>query len=777
MTLPSIYSVINFKNVTNLLGLDYANSSSISACCPFCSAYALSVYCDMGNQEEWIYCHQCKRSAGVIAMAADLLGMTEPDTLDFLVKNLNLQLTDAELRKLRNIPKRRDKYRAFWTSAQDNLLNPTKAQRAMLQQRGFELPTRMTAQELMDGPCHLFGLSTVAEIQKTGHGYMTSRTGRNIAVVPFYKNQSTITRFAVISGRGTFFPIHAHSADRVAKQNLKNNYTPRPSTDTPGLAGLPLLYQSNEDSVVVTSGLSVFIQMHLHNFRSNNVPLALLAWEQHRTKRDLNCWPVLGGRKIVLWDTTPTSALLQMAMSADCHVSFDCPMTSRSNEDKEANGWQKWICRMAGADAHSRVVASSQPYERALKRWLNRVSSVQAAKLIQDCEQSSEATSSLVRRLYKNPEVSRIGRRINVSNRHSYRTRRIPVIELNGKWYDCHHDVILPAILRVRKIVNRSRPGRSAAEDRLAPNTYAGYVEIDGKRHNYVLPVRTVLQNNTDVIKLLCSLGVAATTYQPALSEFNPSTAKIGLNYFQAAMIFQPPRLVQAKDCVGWDGSGFQLRRGRIADGRITKTESCLFHDLSGGPALNVMSKSQLEKPVWNFDAYASEAAMALLLAVCAQVTAPAAGLNCQPVIYRHFAGHHFAAGVLSDLGVLQPGTRQYVKTVNWPEQLGKDEHRVSVATNWYVLISRRTRKNQYEGITVNISTKKRTLCLSDVPVGLDVMLVRYLIEQSKPCNSLITSSWEEWLKYTGTTMKRVFGPAAAAMIARAESRLSLVEK
>ena len=629
MSLLDIHSLITYSAIAPYIGLEPTAKYSVTSKCPYCGAQAWAIHQDNRNLEEWHYCSQCKATGSIIAMAADRLGMTEIEAMTYLSEQMQAPLGAEELSTYRAAKASAARYLRVWEYARVNVLKPSRAQVSFLKHLHWR-PTQMSSEQLLEGPAQIFGLlepkqarKLLGDISQTFNGTRKRlRMKEPLIVVPYHNTPTRVEGIDLISPSQT---MQLRATDYNAYQA------------TAGFAGLPLLMANPSETVVVTSMITNVIQLQMRHFSSNVHALPLVGWRQplipkgvgYKTPSPRRKWSSLGGRKVILWERHPTAAVVHQAMIENAHLSFIGPTTSRQRP-QEVGGtrWRNWVCHDPAIDIWRRVVRSSRPYEQALKSWAKRSTPGEQLSLLRDAELYDESTAKFVRKLMKPDLAGTVARKVTVPSGKGPSPARnyhwMTVIERDGKWFNLKGKELLPGIVRVTHVIVRPAGTKE----------YAGFFQAGDDKFEFHIPASdadmTWLKEFIFANGIYVERTTLATRAEKRLKseKFNP---------FEAAMRIVQPEVVQGLTSVGWDGEGFQLRNARLIDGTFRQNPEFKLPPDAPGPRRDHCKLTTAVKSALQKEGPEMEVVWALATALCAQITAPAAGLPAFPIyMYRN---------------------------------------------------------------------------------------------------------------------------------------------
>lgn len=735
MGLLDIHANITYSVIAPFLGMESISKYTAAAECPYCGAHAWSIHQDNRNLEEWHYCSQCKATGSVIAMAAERLEMTELETVRYLAEQLGYSPDCKSLQSYQKSLDLSQRYRKFWAHAHARMRQPSTEELKFLGSLGWRQRSAMSSDRVMSGPAQLYGLADPRAANlclKGGKSRSYTRLREVLAVVPFYRTPTVIGGFACFSPGRLFFTNNSAGQDLVKGDA--------------GFAGLQFLPQLQSDAVVVTSMLTNMVQLQMHHFSSNLMPLPLLSWRQSPMAVVQRQWSVLDGRQIVFWEREPTAAMLHQAIMSNANLSFIGPSITRQ-QPMEVKGprWKAWLRHDPAIDIWRRVVNSSRPYKQALKNWVRLATPQQKVKLLQDAETYEESTSRLVRSVLSPRINAQIGTRVTVntggtSQQPSKSTGQTLVIERNGQWYSQSGKVRFPGIVRVTHIVVRP----SGEQD------YVGYLKVDGQRADFQVP------RSKASMPWLCKFGLDNGMFmqldrdKTTLGKFR--TEKF--NPFEAAMRYEAPQVIAGVDRVGWDGTGFQFRGAHLVDGVFHQNPEFKLPGDAPGPKQSCSHLREEVKTALQKDSVEMEIVWATAIALCAQITAPAVELHpfgiwmhrkkCDPFLQTLYNRFEIWRG--------EPTGWKH----RWPRRL--DKWTVAVEkddTGFFMTHYQSEPPDKVQELLV-VEANDEDLQPRSITHSADKIVLNYLrhFTQQKP---EFPGSWENWKNYTVEQMREVF--------------------
>ena len=628
MSLLDIHSLITYSAIAPYIGLEPTAKYSVTSACPYCGAQAWAIHQDNRNLEEWHYCSQCKVTGTIIAMAAERLGMLEIEALTYLSGKLQSPVGAEELRTYQAAKANDSKYLRVWECARANMLTPTRDQINFLSRLHWR-PTAMSAEKLLEGPSRLFGLMEPKQVRKLLGDVSQRLDGTRkrlrmkepIVVVPFH---NTATRVEGINLTSPSQTMQLRATDYTAYQGSS------------GFAGLPLLLTNPSDAVVVTSMITNVMQLQIRHFGSNVHALPLVGWRQplvpqgvgYKTPPPQRKWSTLGGRRVVIWERTPTAATIHHALLENANLSFVGPGTSRQ-QAQEAGGsrWRAWVCHDPAIDIWRRVVRSSRPCEQALKNWMKKSTPAEQLNLLQDAERYDEDTAEFVRKLMKSGITGAVARKVTVPTGVQPKTAGtsyMTVLERGGKWFNLRGKQLLPGIVRVTHIVVRPSGTKE----------YVGFFQAGEDKFPFHIPLEEATMSWLREFVAANGVYIESSTLEKNTEKhlrgetFNP---------FEAARRISQPEMVRGLTSIGWDGGGFQLRNARLIDGTFRQNPEFKLPPDAPGPRRDHCKLTEAVKSALQKEGPEMEVVWAMAIALCAQITSPAVDLPAFPIyVYRN---------------------------------------------------------------------------------------------------------------------------------------------
>jgi hypothetical protein len=748
MHLIDITSSLTYTAIARYIGLQPCDKIGVATECPYCKANAWTIHQDSTNLEEWHYCAQCKVSGTVLAMAADRLNLSQEDAVQYLSDKLHNNLDIKAIRAFHHSLQLHDKFISFWEKVKKNLIYNRQEHIDIIEHLNWRFSTHMSIDRVNEGPASLFGVTSPKSSLKVFRKYFPIKDGP-IAVVPFYKTPTRIGAFVCLNNKREVL-IRPHAKTRT------NDF------GDVGFAGLQHLLSTESDTVVVTSMLQQMMQLQLHNFSSRHTPLPLLACRTVNTPRNQKQWTVLGDREIVIWEPYPTAAMLHQAMMTNARMTFVGPNEIRRKIGDVANSrWHAWVHHDPAIEVWRKIVNTSKPYEDALRNWLRIASTEQKNKLYKDAMSYSDAVAKLVRKVLSSKITTQLGRCITVPTKgqgsvagsHGY----TKIIEKDYKWFSLNGFVRMPAILRITHIVVRSN----------TPKEYIGYLQTANKKLNL-----RVFENQA-TMPWLRRFGIDNGIFMQADAYANIIRDRYTDNFdpFDAAFRLENPQIVVGLNKIGWDGTGFQLFNAKLFDGVFHQIPEFSFPENVPGPRQNACRLRDEVKFALKKENKEMEIVWAMACALCAQITAPAVGL--QPI------------GICINRRDYDPIVQQLYKlfgiykgpytgwTHNWPRRLDAVGIAVKRDTTGFFVGQAYINTFKPNDLIV-VRALDNELEPRKLTHSSDKIVLNYLkLFSTKSHKSPV--DWASWVAYTCQQMRELFDFAPVDTLNNGLARVSLI--
>jgi hypothetical protein len=751
VSLLELHSCIPYFSIAPFIGMEATSKYSVSIDCPYCSAHSFAIHQDNRNLEEWYYCYQCKATGSVIAMAAERLGMEETEAIRYLADQLEQSISDKVISSYYKSCDFKNKYLKFWDYASKRTATPSNAQRHYLAKLGWQIRSPMSTERLATGPAKLYGLADPKAAQKyLGKRFLAKEP---LVIVPFYRTPSVISGFSCLSPSRTS-NTNPQSSGQGANAMAKGE---------PGFAGLQFLPEFQSEIVVATSMLQNMVRLQMHHFSSNITPLPLLSWHQQVVQSVQKQWSVLSDRQLVIWENQPTAAILHQAMMCDAHIAFVGPgRGSKKVYQTTGDQWRKWVRHDPAIDTWRRVVKNAKPYEQALKTWVRSANAQEKVRLLQDAEQYDEHTAELVRSAIRPKLASKIGKRIRVGNHsrgsHAGQSQSYAVIiERGDKWYDLNGKIVFPGTVRVTHIV--VRPG--------GEQEYAGYLKVGDSKFDFHVPKKSA--TNRWLKDFGLNSGVLLQEDFYVNTYRNRKSNKF--NFFEAAIQFQEPEIVNGLSKVGWDGAGFQFKSSRLVNGTFIQNPDFKLPLDAPGPKQNFCLLNENVKTALQKDCKEMEVVWALATALCAQITAPVVDMQPYGVWIKRKKHDPFMQALYYRFAISKGSYDDWPH--RWPRRLDSVIATTKRdMTGFFVVRYMQNPSSQMQDI-VTVDADDDELQPRLVTHSADKILLNYLREFSKQ-EPEHPNSWESWVGQTHNKLKEVFSFVDTRAFEEAKNRLSV---
>lgn len=748
MHLLDVTSSLTYAAIARYIGLQPTNKTGVVSECPYCKAHAWTIHQDNTNLEEWHYCAQCKVSGTVLAMAADRLGLDEEDAVQYLADKLHCNLNIKAIRAFHSSLELNKRFDRFWQKVSQNLIRNQAEFNDIIQALNWSFSAHMSIDRRKEGPASLFGVLTPKSSKKILRKYFPIKDG-SVAVVPFYKTPTRIGSFVCLS-REKEVLIRPHVQGKAI------------SAGDIGFAGLQHLYATESSTVVVTTMLHQMMQLQLHNFSSRTTPLPLLACRPVSTPRNQKQWTILGDREIVIWEPTPTAAMLHQAMMTDARMTFIGPNDIRRKAgDVQHSRWHAWVHHDPAIEVWRKLVRTSRPYEEALKNWSRSATTEQKNKLYKDAMGYSDAVAQLVRKVLASKLTTNLGRCITVptkgngsaSGAHGY----TKIIEKDHKWLSLNGFVRMPAILRISHIVVRSNRERE----------YIGYLENNKKR----VPLR-VFESQANM-SWLRRFGIDNGIFMQADAYANILRDRYTDNFdpFDAALRFETPELVVGRDRIGWDGSGFQFHGAKLFDGVFHQIPEFSFPEDAPGPRQQSCRLRDEVKVALKKEGKEMEIVWALACALCAQITAPSIALQPIGICIQRKEYDPFMQ-LLYKLFCIHKGPYEDWRH-NWPRRLDQIGTALKKDITGFFVSQASLRDNRFNDLLV-VRAMENELEPRKITHSADKIVLNYLKYFSLSSHDSVVD-WAAWLTYTKAQFRKLFDFVPPETLQKGLNRLNLI--
>jgi hypothetical protein len=743
VSLLDIHANLSYAAIAPIIGLEPFSSHTLSAKCPYCSAFSWSIYQDSKNLEEWHYCFQCKATGSIIAMAAERLGLSEQDAVEYLAGHLNTKLNFKTIKEFHLSQTKKAAHDKVWENARQRLLKPNQEELKLLKKLGCLPSVNLNRERLLAGPGNLFGLASNQFIEEQ-EGMRKYALGRKAGiVVPYFKTPTVIGGFDFISKKGIINYTGWRRDYRLAKGDL-------------GFVGLPSALASRSEAVVATSMLSNLLQLQVRHFSSSLKPLPLVGYRVQTKEKTSREWYALADKNIVIWEREPTAQIVNQAMVLNASLSFVGPAKDR-NKGREVKGprWKSWISKISAADAWKRIVANSRPYKEALKVWARSASSDQKLRLLRDAEMYNEETAKLVRSVVKPKISSQVGKRVRVpvaaaKSRLDGNYNSTVITERDGKWYDVKNRLLIGGVINVDYIVVR---GDS--------REYAGKLVVDGESYPFVVDYKKAN------IQWLREFALLNEVYlEERFFEDNHFSTKV--NPFDVAVHMQSPEVVAGLSSVGWDGSGFQFKAARLFKGNFEQNPDFKLPSNVPGPRQNYCRMRKEVEAALSKTGDEMEVTWAMATALCAQVSAPAAGL--WPIgIWVQRDLDPFMQSLWGRFEIKIGDYREWEH--KWPRRLVRPDFAVRQDDTGFFVVNSPSYPKYKELIAVDALGDHLQPRL--VTHSADKIILNYL-RHFTTCDIDEVASWEDWLGWTHSQMYKAFPFVDTSTLQKAMAKISI---
>jgi len=750
VSLLDIHAGLTFSAIAPYIGLEPTAKHTVAAKCPYCGAHAWSIYQDSRNLEEWHYCSQCTAQSSVLAMAAERLEMDLPEAMHYLAGQLNHTLSFDDMKAYHHSQTLAAKFLKLWSAAQDGIRQPTPESVQAISQLGWQCTSPMSLDRKMAGPGQLYGV-VPPELIRTYAWNLKALRNTAAVLVPYYKSPTQIGSFACYSNGQEIYLGNTERGVNAFK------------TGDAGFAGMQFIWRSQSDTVVVTSMLHNMIQLQMHNFSSSDLPLPLISWRQSLTPGPQKQWSILAGRHVVIWERSPTAALLHQAMLSNASLSFIGPDITRQ-KPQEVTGprWRAWIHHDPPIDIWRRVIRSARPYEQALENWGRTAAPEDKIKLLQDADQYTARVADLVRSIVAPHLRTGQGRRINVATKGQGSTTgsngHTVIVERDNKWYNLAGNVRLPGIVRVKQIVVRPNGDKE----------YVGYLQTEDRQLDFHVPVAKASMS------WLRDFGMSQGVFMQTDFFTNMFRDKKTESFdpFDAACRFEEPEIVPGLERIGWDGGGFQFRSARLANGVfVPNVEFKLPADAPGPRQQDCRLRDEVRVALQKTGPE-MEITWALAIALCAQITAPAVGLQPLGICLRRASADEFIQTLYHRFELRKGEYSGWPH--HWPRRLDRwSAARLRDETGFFVTQAGLPGGTKASDLLV-VNVRDKDLEPRKITHSADKIVLNYLRHFSTQPHPTPTG-WSRWRTYTVQQMRQVFDFVETEAFQKAPKRLGVV--
>jgi hypothetical protein len=765
VSLLDVHVNITFSAIAPYLDLEAVAGLPVSTKCPYCKANSWSIYQDNRNLEEWHYCSKCKVSGSIIAMAADLLDMSEVEALQYLSEVVGRPLAATSIQDYVKFQEQQLVYRKLWDISRNGLLCPSPEQVKLLKKKKWVPRTNMDSERILSGPGMLYGIVTGYELfsaLKISHS-TTSGLGRreDYIVIPYFKAPGRITGFYLTSQKRRVYWGSLRRFKKYKGDGLSGEH---------GFVGMQFVGQWQSSSVVVTSLMSAALQLQVRNFSSSLNPLPILAWRRPPSDATQLQWTGLAGRNLVLWEPEPTGAIVHQAVLSDAKLTFAGP--HRVADKPRVGKYNQWLREKPALDIWRQVASSAKEPEDALRTWARSASPEQKVKLLADAEMCGQDAAKIVRRSVSAKVSLQVAKRALVPTRaikgshaatqHGLTSQRhsAVVLEKDYKWYSPDGKVRFPLIVRVTHVI--VKPDGS--------QEFAGYIQNNKIKIDYHVPEKqatTAWARDFAIMQGMWAIGDTSKTSDDRIGESDI----FKFNVFQVALSFHTPKLVKSISSVGWDGSGYQFKAAKLLNGQFFQNPEFKLPVDAPGPKVSQCRMRDEVKIALKRTGKEMEVVWALGLALCAQITAPQAGMPVYGIKVKRQRHDVFLAKLFT-LFDLKKGKNKGWEH-NWPRRvlslktvLSQDD------TGFFVCRCVVTKEQTEDLIEVNIMEEK--LQPRRITHSADKIVLNYLRHVSsldlKPMES-----WNDWVNQTYDRMRQVFDFVDNDAITAAKERVKIL--
>ena len=744
MSLLDIHVCLTYNAIAPLLGLEPTAHHTVSAKCPYCSAYAWSIYQDTKNMEEWHYCYHCKASGTVLSMAAEMLDLPLATAIKYIADQLHKTIDDKDKASYFRSLQFFDFCKETWQKAHSNMKALSYEQKKLFHRLKWHNPSPMALERYLQGPAQLYGILPRKEVLESFRQQFP-RIEPYVAIVPFYKSPRQLSSFLCVTPQKELFyasPSRGYWAFDRGEH---------------GFAGMQFLPEMQNAELIVTSMIHNMIQLQMHNFNNNSIPLSILGWQQPATPTKQEQWLSLSNREIVVWEKYPTAMAVQHAMMMNAKMAFIGPEMFEAKKQVKGEKWYKWIHHDPATEVVQRIVANAKPYEHAMKNWVRSAQEQEKTRLLEDACKFSNEVSDFVRDLIDPKLRLSIPKAINapitmVKNKPNP-TGHTVVIEKKGKWYGKKGNVRFPGIIRVSQII--VRPNK--------PKEYVGYVLADERKMDF-----KVLHNNASMryfLDLMLSYGVYGQL-EYMVNSFRDRKGE-SFDPIDVACRFEYPEVIVGLENIGWDGHGFMFKNFRIEKGRTITHSPYLFEDSVPGPKQKYCALEYYIREVFEKDTLCMELVWAFAIAIAMQLTCEVVGLETLCVHFLRNMPSPFIQNLIVKMEVEAGSHLEWVH--KWPRYLSRPNiARLKTPDNFFVVDS-----NRKFNSAINIYAKDAYEQPRHISQSVDKIVINYLRQFTKqiPVN---VESYEDLLRHTSSTMKQAFDFVPANIIDKAVARLSI---
>lgn len=742
MGLLDIHAVINYEKIAPILGLHPTNKLSGFLQCPFCSSYTWSLHQDNSSLEQWYYCANCKKTDTVLAMAAELLRLTEFEVVEYVSQYHNYSFKQDDISLLRKALSKANYFYEFWLKASKNLLHMSREHLGLLTGLDWNYFKHLDEARIVEGPGKLLGVTDSDAVYEHLKIRGLSRT-QPIVAIPYFSSFQRIKGFQLRSPRLSHFKHCLIAAQRESKMD-------------DGLAGLLLLDQFNSDIIVVTSMLDNMVHIQMRNFQSNPKPLPFLSWKQPCKSTQHPYWDVLAGKTLCFWERKPSAAMIYHAMKNNGYCTFLGPYKDKNSSRSQQ--WSDWVKDKPPISLYQNLVKHMVPVDKAVSNWLLIADKEEKNRLIIDAEQFDKSVLELVQskltdKAYIIPAKKVTAPLLNSKNPLSSKGS-ITIIERDGKWFDHTGALRFGGIIRIEQLV--VYPNKD--------NYYVGYVENSNSKYPFKVSIKDA--NINWLKQFLEDNGIIA------LADPIDIYSKRRFSPFEVALRLHEPKVIHGVDRIGWDGTGFQFRNCKVMKGEFTETpEYQVVPDAPGPKRTESRLRSELVESIQDdFDEI--RVCWALGISLCAQLTAPVVKLPTYGLFIIRADYDPFLHTLLRRFEIKDSKTQTWPH--NWPRFIKEPTAAFRTCSNGFFATHGTSNwlVNNKQLVTVNVHSTALQPRL--VPHSGEKIVMQYLKHFSAD-NHFRPETWQEWLDYTHTKMKTYFNFVNKDHIDKGRKLISLV--
>lgn len=741
MALLDIYAGLQFSNIAHYLGLAGGVLPGQTTNCPHCGCYAWTIYHDYHSAAEWYHCRQCKAAGSVLAMAADCLGTSEVEAINYLASRVGVSFTPHDRNIFEQERNTQKKFQQAWHTARGHMRVLCAARRHRLHTLGWHPAATVSPERVASSISRLFGFLSVAQSRRYFSRAFGGLPG-TLVIVPYFRTPSEINSFSLFAPQREF----------TVATTLGEK-----SCEDVGFAGLQLLPETLSSQLIVTSMLSPMVMLQIHNFRDSHAALPLLAYRASATALPANPWQQLRFRTLTFWEHRLTAAVLHQAVALNAKITLLGPAEYCAQTAIEGGEWWRWIHHEPAADIVAKLHRNARCPEATIRTWGKSASPDEKTRLLKDAEWHSSEIYNLVRQTARVSIKATAGKQITFFSRGS--RQRITLTEKNGQWYDRLNQVRLAGVLRITHLVVRPTGNEYVGKLNWAKRSIPFRVQV--KSANWAWLENFALQH-----KILLHVTATAVQQQSRIKllqdEFCP---------FEAACHFQPPEVVTGLWRVGWDGSGFQFCTAKLRNGVFSQNPEFTFPADSPGPPRTQSRLTAATAEALACDTDEMEAIWTLTMAVALQVAAPAWSLPSKAV---------FVIRETVDVSLNELYSRLYVQPGHyknwphrWPRRLDNFQNaQVHDKTNFFVVTGIPSSRGTFVDLIL-ADLRTITLCPRLLPRSASTVILHYLRHLStQTCPK--SPTWRKLFDFTVAKFCEIFPDEAHPRIRAAAKRLKL---